>query len=297
MLSHEDLAKDFAACFGRRHHLPEYRQVEFCSKKKKLAFGGPDAEPHAQLSGLLSTEMAFSLLEGLLTSAHPDIEDLPGWKKYQALPRRSGLDKVVAEIYRILRICHLAWVLPDGRIELDDGLVRIRCVHGRCVQFVTLSTMGLELLESFVLFYLDSFSQPYGQAYVEAMLIQYFTDIVAEIKGFNDEDRILYQFDQSMPINRHFRFDNDNPGFRVDGEQLCIEIGKRFADPARYPVDFYLVFDNLLHIIPVEALRDGRLALSQLPLWRARTADGLQLPERFRARFGREVNVVGLPMT
>lgn len=297
MLSHDDLAKDFAACFGRRHHLPEYRQVEFCSKKKKLSFGSTEADSHPQLPGLLATEMAFSLLEGLLTSAHPHIEDLPSWKKYQALPRHSTLEKIVAEVYRILRICHLAWALPDGHIELDDGLVRIRCVHGRCAQFITLSTMGLELLESFVLFYLDSFNQPHGQAYVEAMLVQYFTDIVTEIKGFNDEDRILYQFNQTLPMNRHFRFDNDNPAFRIDGELLCIEIGKRFADPARYPVDFYLVFDNVLHIIPVEALKEGRLALNRLPLWRARTADGVHLPERFRARFGREVNVVGLPMT
>ena len=44
-------------------------------------------------------------------------------------------------------------------------------------------------------YYLDSFRQPYSEAYVEAMLLQYFLDIVAETRKFADGDRVLYEFD------------------------------------------------------------------------------------------------------
>ena len=296
----EDLLDDYQARFGHRQHLPEYRQVEFYTRKKRLGFSPAVAEAgRPRLRGALATEMAFQLLEGLLTSHQPALEGLTSWQRYLALPRSTAIDKLVAEVYRILRVHHLALVMPEGRLEvdMDDGLIRIRCVHARCALFLTTTPVGLELLESFVCYYLDAARQPYGDAYLEAMLAQYFVDIVAEIKGFNDEDRILYQFNQRLPINRHFRFDSDNPAYRVEAGMLQLEIGKRYADPLRYPVDFYLVFDGRLHVIPVEALRQGCLPLAELARWQARTEDGLRLPERFRTRFGREENVVGLPMT
>ena len=63
------------------------------------------------------------------------------------------------------------------------------------------------------------------------------------------------------------------------------------------PSIFFVVLDDTLHIIPVEALRDGALPLADLSRWRARTPDGLTLPAHFRPRFGREMMVVGQPMT
>ena len=40
------------------------------------------------------------------------------------------------------------------------------------------------------------------------------------------------------------------------------------ATPQRFPIDFYVIHDGVLHIIPVEALTDGRLPLAQLADWR-----------------------------
>ena len=297
MFNLDDIADDFSTHWGKRHHLPEYRQIELYSKKKTLAFTAPDTPDPKQLQGCLSTETAFMMLESHLLSLQPALEGLPSWKKYLALSKENLRSKLVAEVYRILRIHHLAWILPDGHLAREDGLIRIRCVFERCHLAMTISPVGIELLESFVFYCLDAQRQPYSDAYVEAMLCQYFNDIVAEIKGFSDEDRVLYQYRQTLPINRHFRFDNDHPRFEVDQQHLVIDMGKRHTDPRAYPIDFYLIFDDLVHIIPVEALSDGRLPLADLPKWQARLAEGAHLPDSFRYRFGREKNIVGLPMT
>lgn len=297
MFNLDDIVADFSAHWGTRHHLPEYRQIELYSKKKTLSFSLPDVLDPKQLRGCLATETAFLILESHLLSVQPALEGLPSWKKYLVLPKENLRGKLVAEVYRILRIHHLAWILPDGHLVQEDGLIRIRCVFERFHLALTISPVGIELLESFVFYYMEALRQPYSDAYVEAMLCQYFNDIVGEIKGFSDNDRVLYQFRQTLPINRHFRFDNDHPRFEVNQQDLVIDTGKRHSDPRAYPIDFYLVFDDRLHIIPVEVLIDGRLPLADLPKWQARLADGALLPDRFRYRFGREKNIVGLPMT
>ena len=297
MINLDDVVTDLSARWGQRHHLPEYRQIELYSKKKNLAFSSPETPPHQQLRGTLATETAFALLESYLLSASPTLEGLPSWQKYLGFSKSSLRGKLAAEVYRILRIHHLAWLHPNGHLSLDGGLVRIRCDYERCHLSLTITPVGIELLESFVFYCLDAQRRPYSEAYVEAMLCQYFNDIVAEIKGFSDEDRVLYQYRLTLPINRHFRFDTDHPKFEVTADSLTIDIGKRHGDAKAYPIDFYLVFDDRLHIIPIEVLKEGRLALAELPKWQARLPDGLTLPDEFRYRFGREKNIVGLPMT
>jgi hypothetical protein len=100
-----------------------------------------------------------------------------------------------------------------------------------------------------------------------------------------------------MPINRHFRFDNDNPRYKVEDDTLVIDMGKMHTNADRYPIDFYLSYKDVMHIIPVEALKLGKMPLEQVSRWQIRNMDELKLPARFRARFGRVKNVVGLPMT
>ena len=129
------------------------------------------------------------------------------------------------------------------------------------------------------------------------MLAEYFFDIGAEIKRYSDEDRNLYQFRRPVPFCRQFRFDCDNPKLSFDGDHVVLDISKPYRDPARYPIDFFVVVDGALHIVPVEALKEGRIAGGELPKWRARLADGDRLPAEFRGRFGRQEGAVNQPMT
>jgi len=293
----QELVTTSRHALGQHWQVPEYRQIELYTKRKKLSFrespgsGGGIPDIFGPLSALM-------LLESHLQSADPDLfEGKTSWAKYLALPRRSATEKLVAEVFRILRIFRIAASHAQGRFEARDGLIRSACNFQRCALALNITPVGLTLLESFVFCYLDSFRQPYGEAYVEALLTQYFTDIVGEIHKFADEDRVLFQFRPKFAyFNRHYRLDCDNPRYESDFGYFQFEIGASYADPVRYPIDFFLPLDEGLHIIPVEALKDGRLAADELPRWRASVGND-ELPAHFRMRFGRELMVVGLPMT
>jgi hypothetical protein len=295
-----DVVEDFSCRFGNRWSVPEYRQIELYTKKKRLAFSDSDtnAAVGTQIKGTLSTGVAFMLLDTFLASQDSSLmEGKSSWQKYLALPRKTTSEKLVAEVYRLLRVYRIALSHSDGRLEARDGLVRASCIFDRCALSLNITAAGLALLESFVFYYLDSFRQPYSEAYVEAMLMQYFTDIVAEVKKFADEDRVLYQFRQVRPFNRHFRFDCDNPKYELYDDLIVIDIGHIYSDCARFPIDFFLMMDDSLYIVPAEALTDKKLPISELGQWAARIPNNMELPSHFRMRFGRENMVSGLPMT
>lgn len=289
-----DLVADLSAASSSRLSLPEYRQIELYSKRKSLVFAtGADAPP----SPVAGACRAFLVLDAFLAAQTPSAGEPSTWRRYLDLPRASTLDRLVAEIYRVLRVARTVAFYPDGEIETRGGLVRIKGIVDKVVMVLDISPAGLLVLESAVAWYLDSLRQPYPAAYVEAMLSQYFHDIVDEIKRYSDEGRSLYQFQSKYPFNRHFRFDCDNPKTKLDDTSLEIVINAAQRNPALYPIDFYVTLGDALHIIPVEALADGKLPLAELERWRARLPDGVTLPASFRSRFGHEAAAVNQPMT
>ncbi len=292
------LAAHLESAAGSRLSLPEYRQIELYTKKKSLAFAeAEDRRDDRALAAVARACLSFMVLDAHLEAAHPGLDGKLGWQKVLALPRDTMTAKLVAEIYRILRIVRAVAVHPYGHVEFADGIVKLGGAINHFSLSLDISTAGLALVESFVATLLDAPRQPYPEAYGEAMLGQYFADIIGEVTKFADEDRVLYQFRQKMPFNRHFRFDCDNPKWVLRDDHIAFVIGDLYRDPRRTPIDFFVVIDNRLHIIPVEALTEAALALADLPLWRARLADGITLPAHFRLRFGREEVVSGQPMT
>lgn len=290
------LISDFARRFGGELRLPELRQIELYHRRKHLGFAEAATISQPLLPDLLGVLTSFSLLEGWLQSRQLELEGKTGWDAYQALPRKSDADKVIAEVFRILRVVKTAVVSPLGHVEVENGLIRFFVTHHACALSVTVTSAGLGLLESVVAWFLGAQSQPYPAAYVEAMLLSYFTDIVEEVKRFNDEDRVLYQFGRRLRLNRLRRLDCDNPKCKFEGNVCILEIAKPFQDAAHYPIDIYLTLDGGLYIIPIEAAPGGRLAVSELERWKARTEDGADLPADYALRFGREPVVVGQPM-
>lgn len=296
----EPLLDTISPLFAHRLPRPEYRQIELYSKKKKLAFApaSPAADPHLAL--LHDSQLAFWLLDTHFAAQDPLLlEGSHSWARYLALPRQRLLDKIAAELYRILRISRIAATHAQGHVEYRDGLLRLACNFNLCALSLNITPAGISLLNAAVYTYLDAARQPYSEAYQEALLLQYFFDLVGEIRKFADEDRVLFQFRQTFPFfNRHFRYDCDNPKVQAGAERWQIEISPRYRDPVRYPIDFYLSLDHGLCIVPVEALAaDSSLAVAELPRWQARLPDGGLLPATFAQRFSREEMIVGLPMT
>lgn len=293
----EDVVAELTATGPARLSLPEYRQVELYTKRKTLAFAPPAAEAGPPMAALAGLVRAFLVLDAWCETRVDGFDRMPSWQRYLALPRATRTDKMVAELYRMLRIARIVLFHPQGHADMDEGVIKINGAINKVALSLELTVIGARLLESAVAYVLGAQRQPYPPAYVEAMLGQYFHDIVAEVKRFADEDRVLYQFRHPGFFHRHFRFDCDNPKYSEADGFLHIEIGALHRDRALYPIDFYAVIGDVLHIIPVEALTDGRIALADLAKWRARLADGTTLPAGFRHRFGREVMVVGQPMT
>jgi hypothetical protein len=292
-----DLLAGLGTVAGARLRLPEYRQIELYTKKKNLAFAAQEPAPSPALAPTAGACWAALLLDAALDAHHPGAEGKTGWQKYLALPRKNGIDKVVAELFRMLRIVRAVAVHPHGHIEFQDGIVKLNGAIHHVALSLEITPAGLGLLESAVTYFLASAGQPYPDAYVEAMLYQYLADIVGEVRRFADEDRILYQYRQPFFFNRHFRYDCDNPKITVGNGRATFEVGAIHRDPVRTPIDFFVIHDDILHIIPVEALTDLSLPLEEISRWRARTPDGVTLPAAFRQRFGREVNIPGIPMT
>jgi hypothetical protein len=295
MLPH-DLAAGLVAGPHNRLMLPEYRQIELYSKRKTLHFAAVAPAPEFQdrVTGVCA---AFMALDAFLESRHFPGESGPSWQRYLSLPRSAMLDKLAAELYRVLRVARTVAFHPHGHIEAEDGIVKFNGAINRVSLTLEIAPAGLALLESAVAYYLGWQREPYPAAYAEAMLAEYFFDIAGEIKRFADEDRVLYQFQRKQPFNRHFRFDCDNPKTRSEGDALEVQTGPAYRDAALHPIDFFIVHADALHIVPAEALNAGRLPLAQLERWRARTPDGTALPASFRWRFSRETMVVGQPMT
>ena len=290
------LLTDHVARFGAGLKLPEHRQIELYTKKKKLTFAAPPPPLDPEVAAALPPNVAFWLLQARFQWDNPELEAMGSWATYQALPRQTALQKLVAEIYRILRIYSIATTQKNGHVDLDEGIIRLQCSFNRVALVLSVSTTGLDLLQSAAHYYLTSLAQPHAEAYTTLMMQQYFADIVTEIKRFNDEDRVLYQFHKKLFFNRHFRFDCDNPKFTASDSAIRFDLGAMYGNSAIYPIDFYLEYGGQMHIIPAEVLTDGQLALADLPRWRTAT-DGITLPAHFRTRFGREVQIPGLPMT
>ncbi len=220
------------------------------------------------------------------------METLPG-----IAARRRRRKKSSPNLHRVLRVVRKIAFHAHGHVDMRDGIVCLNGAIDLCALSLEITAAGLDLLETAVAYYFSSLTSPYPEAYVEAMLFELFGDIVSEIKRFSDEDRILYQFRRRAPFNRHFRFDCDNPKATYDSEFIAFEIGPLYRDPARHPIDFFAALDDVFHIIPVEALKDGRIERRDLLKWRARGLEDLSLPASFRTRFAREKIVVGQPMT
>lgn len=280
------LAADLAAGSMSTLALPQHRQLEMYSRPMLLSFAEAETTelPLAEIAGALR---AFNALDAAIGPRDAECEGGVSWQRYRALPRRSGTEKLVAELFRALRLIWACIADRSGHIEWNNGLICFDRLAEASTVTMKITPAGLALLQSAVVYFLQVRRLPYPDAYVEAMLSEYYADIIAEIRSFSDENKSLYQFRRKLPFNRYLRLDCDNPKTRIIGEALLIDIGEAYRDPVRFPFDFYIIHDGGLHIIPVEALSDGRLPLAQLADWRTPLPEGDDLPVWFRSRFSR----------
>jgi hypothetical protein len=283
--------------WSNKARLPEYRQVELYTKRKQLSFLEPPLPEEAPMDRIAAAARAALVFEAALAGLYPTTLPLTAWARCKEMPKTTQIEKILAELHRITRILRKVTFHPHGHVDLRDGIICLNGAIDMVALMLEITAAGLDLIETMVAYWFSAKDSIYPIAYVEWMFSEMFCDLVAEVKRFSDEDRILYQFRRRPAFNRHFRFDCDNPKASFEADHVQFDIGERYRDPARYAIDFYVVLDDVLHIIPVEALKDGKIARADLPKWEARTPDAQSLPASFRTRFAREKIVVGQPMT
>ena len=242
--------------------LPEYRELEMYTSKRRHDGGesvldglSPSPDP-ALLSQLLPSWITLHLLESSfeVTAATP-LEGVTSWQRYLALPRRSLAEKIVAESYRLLRIVRVALQHPQGVLKGNGQRIELGCHANVYPLQLVISSVGLRLLDSLIHVYLRSRDcRELGPAYLDAMLLSYYTDLVAELRGFEDEDRALCQFRPVIEFNRHWRLECRNARYRVEHGYCLLQLAPRYADGQCHPIDFYVQLNDHHYRVPMEAL-------------------------------------------
>jgi hypothetical protein len=228
------------------------------------------AEPFAGAGAPLS---AFMLLDRYLASCHPSLAGRTSRERYRSLPRNNRSERLVAELYRILRLYDVVG-MNGGTIRSESACVHLNHVVDSIAYSCRISLPGPELLVSFVHYYLSLPFRRDPPAYVEAVLSSYYNDIVDQIRNFHDEDANVLVFHTGVKINRHVRFICGDAPYRFDGDgHVTFGIEEYFRNRGTVPVDFYIEIDGELFIIPVEALDNGRLPRSELESWKAQNTE------------------------
>lgn len=292
------LLRDIALSALARPALPEHRQIELYSKKIRLDVAKAPAIDPALMADLAPALAAFLALDAHVARSMPAGIPADSWGRYRHLASGDYTARIVGEVYRILRVLREVLV-HDARAAAwrDDGIVAVEGIVGKEVMALHATPAGLRLLASAVAYYLDAATGPYPAIYVESMMACYYGDIVNEVRKFTDDRRSLYQFRAKCRLNRHFRFDCNNPKAALDDTSVTFDIGAFYADAGLYPIDFFLVLSGVLYIVPSEALLDRALPRADLDLWRARLAEGASLPASFADRFAYEPVIVNQPMS
>jgi len=271
-MQHRDAMLDgFQRAWGADWSLPETRRIEMYTRKKKRdhPLDTSEAPRCAEIAG---ARHAFALLEAACAGTLKLYADeMRSWELYQVLPRASLSDRIVAEAFRLLRIVRIGLEHPAGEIRLGDDLVKFECLDKNYPVMLGITPAGLRLLQSLVFYYLDAPNHEYGEAYTESILSAYYTDIVTELRGFEDEDHALYQFRRPIYVNRHFRLDCLNPRTWVEDGRCHVELGPVHNDQHRFPLDFHILVQDQDYIVPVEALTDNSIELFALERWKVRT--------------------------
>lgn len=253
--------------------LPEQRKIELYTHGLEVSLadpGPPEGPPGWDIPPVMDALVAFMLLEAQLETSHPGLAELPWGQRQAALAPRDRVQRVMAQVYRILRLLRRGVAAPGARLKNGEGVFQLNYVERPFAFGLRVTHAGLELLASLVALYLDLLRQPYPEAYLEALLSQYYEDIITEVRYLSDEEGSVLHFRKEMAFNRHCRLRCGNARFVLGPQHLEVAIGERFADPRAYPIDFFLLIEGEFHIIPAEALETGRLPRAELERWRAR---------------------------
>ena len=279
------VAREMMIGSSNRSPSPEFRQIELGGARRPiLSFAEPDLVDPETVVAVAGVCRACAGLEVVFDADRSWDEERP--QRALFLPRTRA-ERAAGELYRRMRLVRMIAFRPAARIEQRDALVYLGIDVGKEIHETEITVAGLRLLELAASKLVEFRDAPYPDAWVEAYVTTLLADATGETRAFHDEDDDLRLFRPPFPFNRHQRFDNENPRSRFVDDALEIDIPEAYTNAAVFAIDFHVVVGDLLHLIPVEALMNGRLPRNEIDRWRARVPDGRTLPADFRRRFTR----------
>jgi hypothetical protein len=215
---------------------------------------------------ILSTSIYFMVFDSYLESKNPNLEGESFRQKYLDLPKGNNMERIVASIYRILKVYRNATVHQMHSILHTASDIRIDYLFSKTNFKLEISNQGIKTLQEFILCFFQYCESIYSDSYLELLFNGFYLDILKEIKDFNDEDgNILLSFPGL--INRYQRSDCKIKNYSIHNNELDFHFPDKFYDSTKYSIDIFFEYNNREYIVPNEVLNGKKLTIEKINLW------------------------------
>jgi hypothetical protein len=204
------------------------------------------------IPSFIEMNIFFMIFDQYLELLNRDIEGKQFQEKYRLLPKNTDLEKAIASIYRIFKLCRNASVHNINKIRENKNIIEIDYNFNKTNFSLLITKDGIKYLKEFVLCFLMYYESDYSYAYKELLFNSFFNIILDKIVLFNDKDgKILKISNEEIDIQH--RYDCSTiKGILIDNT-IRFDYPEKYKDKA---IDIIFEFNGEKYIIPNEILHD-----------------------------------------
>ena len=235
----------------------------------KLSFVDSFSQMHSVVPDILETSIFFTVFDSYFEAKNPSLEGASFRSKYLSLPKNNNLEKIVASVYKILKVYRNATVHHFSSIVTSDNLHIINYSFNGTNFKLEITNRGIKILKSFILCFFYYYESLFSDSYLESLFNGYYANVLGEIQEFNDEDgSSLIRFPDSICSNR---YDCDSIKYSISNGELVFRIPDKFNEHTEFPIDIKFTYNGKVHILPVEVLNGTkRINIDNVRLWETR---------------------------
>ena len=210
---------------------------------------------------ILLSMITFSLIDTFIDLKYPQLEGLSFKRKYEKLDHN-----VLREIYRILKLLRNAVVHMKSAVEFKDDSCVISYTWKNTSFYLELNKIAYRTLITLAFILIKvQVENIYHFKYIQALIHSYYNEIRKSIKIQDEFGDNLESISYDITLNfSPIRYQVKNPSIKEEYGTLIIEIVDN--DISRF-ADYVIRLNGKDYLIPNEALKADRIAISELPDW------------------------------
>jgi hypothetical protein len=217
------------------------------------------------IPSFIEMNIFFMIFDQYLELLGYNFEGKPFQEKYLLLPKNTNLEKVIASIYRIFKLCRNASVHNINKIKENKNNIEIDYNLNKANILLSITKDGIKYLKEFILCFLMYYESEYSYAYKELLFNSFFNIILNEIILFNDKNgKILKISNEEIDIQHRYECST------IKG--ILIDNTIRFDYPEKYKdesIDIIFEFNGEKYITPNEILREkNRINIFDIKKWK-----------------------------